>query len=52
MQKKLEQLLAVTPEDVKDAAKRLYENTLKMCKKGVFCQKKIKTSCKTLKLPL
>lgn len=52
MQKKLEQLLAVTPEDVKNAAKRLYENTLKMCKKVVFCQKKSKTSGKTLKLPL
>lgn len=52
MQEKLEQLLAVTPEDVKAAAKRLYENTSKLCKKVVFCHKRNKTSGKTLKLPL
>lgn len=52
MQKKIEQLLSVTPEDVKAAAKRMYENTKVLCKKVVFCNKKNKTSGKTLKLPL
>ncbi|MCQ2589611.1 MAG: insulinase family protein [Treponema sp.] len=50
--KKMEQLLSVKPEDVKAAAKRLYENTKVLCKKVVFCDKKNKTSGKTLKLPL
>lgn len=51
-QKRIDNLLNVTPEDVQNAVKRLYENTQEEYRQVVFCDKKVDISGKKLKLPL
>lgn len=41
--KLIDNLFAVTPEDVKKAALRIYNQAQKMCKKAVFCDKSTST---------
>lgn len=49
---KLENLLSVTVEDIKNAAKRMAEYIEQRCIKVIFCNKKARTSGKRMKLPL
>ena len=41
--KPVDNLLGIKPEDVKNAALRIYNQTQKMCKKAVFCDKSVST---------
>lgn len=49
---RIQNLLKVTSEDVKNSAKQLYENSKETCHKAVFCDNSTICSGKILNLPL
>ena len=51
-QLRLDRLLAVKDEDVKEAAQRLVQNAAKVCHKAIFCDKSKESYGKNLDLPL
>lgn len=51
-QLRVNNVLSVKPEDVKAAAKRLYEYSVKKCYKSVFCDKKDDIVGKNINIPL
>ena len=51
-QRRVDNILNVTPEDIEKTVKRLYENAQQEYRQVVFCDKKVDISGKKLKLPL
>ena len=51
-QRRVDNILNVTPEDIEKTIKRLYENAQQEYRQVVFCDKKVDISGKKLKLPL
>lgn len=51
-QERVDLLLSVTPEDVQNAAKRIYKMALQRFQKAVFCDKKESNSGKIINIPL
>ncbi|MCR4742695.1 MAG: insulinase family protein [Treponema sp.] len=51
-QKKIDLLFSISPEDVRKAAVRLYDNCEKFYRKAIFCDKSVQTCGKNIIIPL